>query len=773
MTMIRNARNEVREFDAAAYTAYIEEVAKEVGGLSIKPFLNRTIKSIERKEEMDTEALDQLSILNALSYMEREAPRWTFLAARLFLNTLYEKAAVQRGEEIGTRYGSFRNLIDRLVKEGIYTEDLMTSYSEAEMKELEATIVPERDHLFTYIGIKTLADRYLATDKDRHVFELPQERWMIIAMYINKEEPKDKRLEIIKEAYWAMSNLYMTVATPTMANAGKTYAQLSSCFIDTVEDDLEAIYDNNTDMAKISKNGGGIGVYMGKVRSLGSSIKGFKGISSGTNPWIRQLNNTAMSVDQLGQRKGAIAVYMDVWHKDVFGFLDAKDTISGDIRTKTPDIFLGVCLPDLFMEKVRDREEWHLFDPHEVREVMGYSIEDFYDEKKGEGSFRTKYEECVAHPMLSRETIRAIDLFAKIMMLQLKEGVPYMFYRDEVNRKNPNKHAGIIYSSNLCTEIFQNMSPTLVQEETLTPDGKIVVVKQAGDFVVCNLSSVSLAKVFKDDVLARVLKVQVRMLDNVIDVNKLPVKQATHTNRKYRAIGVGTYGWHHLLAISQIHWESDRAVEFADEVYEQVAYHTITASMELAKEKGQYQVFEGSDWHTSQYFLDRGYIEEKDGAYVTAAGHKEDWAALAKQVADSGLRNGYLMAVAPNSTTAKIAGSTDGIDPIFRQFFTEEKKDYVIPVTVPDLSPDTNFFYRSARNLDQKASIRQNAKRQRHIDQGISFNLYVQNDIKAKDLLELHMLIWDLGIKTSYYIRNTVKSVDGNEVDDSECEFCQ
>jgi ribonucleoside-diphosphate reductase alpha chain len=468
-------------------------------------------------------------------------------------------------------------------------------------------------------------------------------------------------------------------------------------------------------------------------------------------PWMKQLNNTAVSVDQLGQRKGAIAVYLDVWHKDIFSFLDAKLN-NGDERLRTHDLFTGVCLPDLFMEKVQNREEWHLFDPHEVRSVMNYSLEDFYDEEKGSGSFREKYEECVREEKLSRETIPAIEIMKRIMISQLETGTPYMFYRDTVNRANPNKHKGMIYGSNLCSEIAQNMSATTLVEET-TDGGTIVIRKEMGDFVVCNLSSVSLATAVKADVLPRLVKIQMRMLDNVIDLNTIPVPQAKYTNEKYRAVGLGTFGLHHLLALEGISWESDDAVEYNDRLYEDIAYYAISASMELAKEKGSYPVFEGSEWENGRYFEDRGYTSDR-------------WKELRAKVQENGMRNGYVMAVAPNSSTSIIAGSSASIDPIFRKEYSEEKKDYKIPVTAPDLTPQTNWYYKSAYHIDQNWSIKQNAKRQRHIDQAVSFNLYVQNDIRAKDLLDLHLNAWSEGLKTTYYVRST----SGDAID--ECESC-
>ena len=581
---------------------------------------------------------------------------------------------------------------------------------------------------------------------------MPQERWMIIAMHLMQDENSEKRMDYILEAYWALSNLYMTVATPTMNNAGKTHGQLSSCFIDTVEDSLQSIYDVNTDVAQLSKNGGGIGVYMGKVRGRGSAIKGFKGMSSGVVPWIRQLNNTAVSVDQLGTRKGAIAIYLDVWHIDIEPFLDLKLN-NGDARMRAHDIFPGVCLPDYFMEQVEARGDWYLFDPHEVRQVMGYSLEDFYDEEKGAGTWRAKYEECIRDERLTKKKVPAIDIMKRIMISQLETGTPFMFYRDEVNRMNANSHAGIIYCSNLCTEITQNQSPTEFLEEYVENEDVIVKKYKTGDYVVCNLSSVNLGRAVPEGVLERLIPIQVRMLDNVIDMNTLPILQAQLTNQKYRAVGLGTFGWHHLLALKGIEWESEEALTYTDELYEQIAYLTIQASMELSKEKGAYRFFEGSKWQSGQYFTSRGYEGEK-------------WEALQQEVQENGIRNGYLMAVAPNSSTAMIAGSTASIDPIFQVFYYEEKKDFKIPVTAPALDHRTyNIYRRSAYIVDQRWSVKQNAVRQKHIDQSISFNMYVPNTIRASVLLNLHVQAWKEGLKTSYYVRSTANDIE-------ECEWC-
>lgn len=719
-------------------------------------YKEKVMRIVAARGDMTNDEIISLLINTALEQVDEANAHWTYVAARIYLHNLYRKAAENRGYDPAQSYGDYYELQKQLTAMGIYSPSILENYAEAEIREAARLIDPKRDLLFDYIGLHTLAARYLATDHNKRTYELPQERWLTIALYLMQAEPKSKRMALVAEAYWALSNLYMTVATPTLANAGLAHGQLSSCFIDTVDDDLINIYNSNTDAARLSKNGGGIGIYMGKVRSRGSAIKGFKGASSGVIPWIRQLNNTAVSVDQLGRRKGAIAVYLDVWHADILAFLDLKLN-NGDERQRAHDIFTGVCLPDYFMEQVEKRGDWYLFDPHEVRQVMGFSLEDYYDEEKGSGSFRTKYLQCVQNERLSKTKVPAIQIMARIMKSQLETGTPFMFYRDEINRMNANKHAGMIYSSNLCTEIAQNMSPTVYVEEAIEGD-TIITYKKAGDFVVCNLSSIHLGKAVTDNVLERLIPIQVRMLDNVIDLNTIDVKQAAMTNQKYRAIGLGTFGWHHLLALKGIQWESEEAVQYADELYERIAQLAIEASVQLAKEKGAYPLFEGSEWHTGEYFTRRGYL---------IGAQSERWQDIKQAVSQYGIRNGYIMAVAPNSSTSVIAGSTASIDPIFKPFYYEEKKDYKLPVVAPDLNHRTYDVYRrSAYILDQRWSVRQNAARQRHIDQSISFNLYVPHHIKAQVLLDVHLQAWRTGLKTTYYVRSTASDIE-------ECTWCE
>ena len=723
-------------------------------------YKERIFRYIESHDEVRAADITEKLILNAMDNVSREEPDWTFLAARILLNKLYKEAAYNRSYDASDKYGSFYGLLKTLGEEGIYSELILKDYNREEIKQASALIDHTKDHKFNYIGLKTLYDRYLAKDFNGRTFELPQERWLIIAMVLMSKETKEKRMEYIEEAYWALSNLYMTVATPTLANAGKTYGQLSSCFIDTVADSLQGIYDSNTDTANLSKSGGGIGLYIGKIRSRGSDIKGFKGVSSGVIPWMRQLNNTGVSVDQLGVRTGAISVTLDVWHKDIFPFLESKLN-NGDERMKAHDLFLCASIPDLFMEQVEKRGDWYLFDPHEVKKVMGWSLEDSFDEEKGSGTFRERYEQCVQCNELSKEKVPAIEISKAIMKSQLETGVPYLFFRDTVNRDNPNKHEGIIYGTNICVEICNNMSPTEVIEQ-ITEDNEIIVKKKAGDFVVCNLSSIHLGNAVRDEVLDRLIPIQMRMLDNVIDLNSIPVLQAQITNQKYRAVGLGTFSWHHLLALKSIKWDSQEAVDFADKLYEKIAYLTIKASNSLAKEKGTYKVFEGSEWHTGKYFEKRGYGSTQEEDRLVS---NEEWNELIESVKVDGVRNAWMIAVAPNGSTSVIGNGSASIDPIYKQLYFEEKKNYKIPVTAPDLNPRTHWFYDSAHSVDQLWSIKQNAARQKHIDQSQSFNLYVKNTIKAKDLLNLHMEAWKNGLKTVYYLRSTTSTVD-------ECESC-
>lgn len=717
---------------------------------------------IQFKNGMSTKEIQQVLIRSAIEKvivndesengggLSRMNSKWQYVAARLFLFDLYKEAKISRNYKT-FGYGDFNELVEMLVERGIYTEDFITKYSKAQRKELADYIDPDRDFLFNYEGVKLLADRYLVRGMDGEVLELPQERFMAIAMHLASVE--EDKVHYAKAFYDLLSKLKMTVATPTLANAGTTFNQLSSCFISTVSDNLWSIYDVNSKFSKVSKHGGALGIYLGKVRSLGSDIRGFSNASGGVIPWVRLYNDTAVAVDQLGRRKGGASITLDIWHKDLYEFIDLR-TNNGDDRRKAHDIFPAISIPDIFMERLINRQDFSLFDPHEVEKLMGFSLEDYYDKDEKHKEFSERYKLCENDNRLAKITVPALDIMKKIMKSAVETGTPFIFFRDTVNRANPNSHAGMIYGSNLCHEIAQNMSETkFVSEEIVSEDGKskIVTTVESGDMVTCNLNSINLGNVAFDELKENV-PLQIRMLDNVITLNMFPVADAEVTSLKYRAVGLGVSGYHHYLAKNAIAWENEKHIEEADGLFEEIAYNAIKASMELAREKGAYAEFEGSKWQTGEYFDERGYVSER-------------WQELKKDVMKYGLRNGYLMAVAPTGSTSNIAGTTAGIDPIFKKFFVEEKKGSFTPKTAPELNDETFWYYKEAHYINQLWSIRACAARQRHIDQAQSFNLYITPDVKAKDILDLYVESFKSGIKTIYYVRNRSLEMD-------ECTSC-
>lgn len=682
----------------------------------------------------------------AVELTTQEAPDWEFIAARLLNFRLAEKRAAVSGKQ------SFYEKLVYLTEEGLYGSYILESYSREEIDEAAGFICPERDKLLNYSGLDLLARRYLIHTHSHEPLESVQEMYLGIALHLAMPE-KTNRMLWVRRFYDMLSRLEVTMATPTLSNARKPYHQLSSCFIDTVPDTLEGIYRSIDNFAMVSKFGGGMGMYFGKVRAAGGNIRGFKGVAGGVIRWMRLVNDTAVAVDQLGMRQGAVAVYLDVWHKDLPEFLQLR-TNNGDDRMKAHDIFPAVCYPDLFWRMAKEdlNKPWHLFCPHEIMTLKGYCLEDYYGEE-----WEKRYLDCVNDPRLSRRTISIKDIVRLVLRSAVETGTPFTFNRDTVNRANPNAHRGMIYCSNLCTEIAQNMSAIeYLSTEIRTTDGDTVVVNtvKPGDFVVCNLASLSLGHLPLEDETQMREKVAtvVRALDNVIDLNFYPVPYAKITNRHYRSIGLGVSGYHHALAIRGIRWESDEHLAFMDKVFERINYTAIEASAELAREKGRYDYFEGSDWQTGDYFVKRGYTSDR-------------WKILSAKVADCGMRNAYLLAVAPTSSTSIIAGTTAGTDPVMKRFFLEEKKGVMFPRVAPALSDKTFWTYKGAYLIDQTWSVRAAGVRQRHIDQAQSLNLYITNDYTMRQVLNLYTLAWECGVKTIYYVRSKSLEVE-------ECESC-
>ena len=701
------------------------------------------------REGADENAQYSSLVRAAVELTTQEAPKWEFIAARLVMCDMYRKLAVREKERgIDGFYGKLVYLTER----GLYGKYILENYSEEEVKECARLIDRDRDALFTYSSLQLVLKRYVIHDFDGTLLETPQEMFLGIAMHLAmKEKDRPRR---VKAFYDMLSMLKVTVATPTLSNSRKPYHQLSSCFIDTVPDSLDGIYRSIDNFSKVSKFGGGMGLYFGKVRATGAPIRGFQGAAGGVIRWIKIVNDTAVAVDQLGMRQGAVAVYLDAWHKDLPEFLQLR-TNNGDDRMKAHDVFPAVCYPDLFWRMARDNINgmWCMMCPHEIFLVKGYHLEDSYGQE-----WENRYFDCVSDDRISKRAIPVKEVVRLILKSAVETGTPFCFNRDHVNRMNPNPHKGMIYCSNLCTEIAQNMSPiSLVSRETVkTDDGDEVVVQvtKPGEFVVCNLASLVLGNIDVTDgeELRHIVRTAVRALDNVIDLNFYPVEYAQINNKKYRPIGLGVSGYHHMLAKNGVGWESERHLAFADKVFEDINYYAIEASCDLAAEKGSYLYFDGSDWQTGAYFDKRGYTSER-------------WKALKDKVAEKGMRNSYLIAVAPTSSTSIIAGTTAGLDPVMKKFFFEEKKGAMIPRVAPELSPATYWLYKNAHLIDQSWTIRAAGIRQRHVDQAQSLNLYITNEYTMRQVLNLYITAWEEGVKTIYYIRSKSLEVE-------ECESC-
>ena len=755
--LFRYQRNEQRQaINYIAWSADDRELADVLHSVA-REYRERSYSMVTLQEKFASftkpgmsqkDAIEAL-IKAAVELTTPEAPAWEMISARI-LSYRSEKKITRLEEELGLK--TFYRKVKYMTEEGLYGDYILQNYSEEEINEAATFIDPERNKLLNYSGLDLLLKRYVIKNYSGKVIERVQEMFLGIALHLAMPE-KENRLMWVRRIYDLLSKLEVTMATPTLSNSRKPSHQLSSCFIDTVPDSLDGIYRSLDNFSQVSKFGGGMGMYFGKVRATGGNIRGFKGVAGGVIRWMRLVNDTAVAVDQLGMRQGAVAVYLDVWHKDLPEFLQLR-TNNGDDRMKAHDIFPAICYPDLFWKMAEEdiNQNWSLFCPNEIMRIKGYCLEDCYGEE-----WERKYLDCVNDQRISRRVISIKDIIRLVLRSAVETGTPFTFNRDTVNRANPNGHKGMIYCSNLCTEIAQNMAPIeTVSKEIETKDGDTVVVTttRPGELVVCNLASLSLGRLPLEDEEKMKEKVAtvVRALDNVINLNFYPIPYAELTNQRYRSIGLGISGYHHALAKRRIKWESEEHLQFMDKVFETINRAAILASSNLAKEKGSYQFFEGSDWQTGAYFDKRGY----DSA---------EWQDVRKTVASQGMRNAYLLAVAPTSSTSIIAGTTAGLDPIMKRFFLEEKKGSMLPRVAPELSDETYWMYKSAYLINQKWSVRASGVRQRHIDQAQSMNLYITNDFTMRQILDLYLLAWKEGVKTIYYVRSKSLEVE-------ECESC-
>ena len=707
-------------------------------------------------DELKTADINQLLVKTCIDLVTVENIRWQEVAGRLSLFGLYKEASRHRDmghDEIYSPESVLAHFED-YVERGLYEKELRETYSDEEIRKAAEGIDASLDLSYGYTTILSFRKRYLR-NPNKVIRELPQEMYLFIALFIAIPEPEEHRVERALEIYRVTAGQQVSLPTPTLMNARTPFHQLSSCFKINVDDDLRAIYHAVENMAQISKFGGGCGVYLGNIRARGSAIRGVAGLSGGVNPWVKVINDTAIAVNQLGSRVGAISVTLDIWHLDIYDFMDLQ-TETGDVRSKAFDIFPAVSVPDLFMRRLEAGEDITLFDPHEVRTVHGTSLQDRFGE-----DFDRFYEELEGDDRLTmKKSVPAKELFKKFLKTVVETGMPYVFFRDTVNRANPNRHAGNVYSSQLCTEICQNTSSSKFVEETLE-DGQVVIKYDPGDTVVCNLASINVAKVNTDEDIRDIVPIAMRLLDNVVTLNYYPIEESRRTAMRYRSVGLGYLGLAEYLATRKVAYDSEEAREMVDRLFSKYALATYRASVDLAKERGSYPLYEGSDY-------DRGLILGHDAEWF--AEHTEDgdaWRALFADMQSHGVRFAYHTAPAPNTSTAGVVGTTAALLPIYKRFFVETNLSAPTVRVAPQLSRENFWFYKEYVNMDMDDVIDMIGVIYKWIDQSISFEWMIDpKRVSPVQLYGYYLRAWKEKIKTVYYVR----SLSGEAKDD--CVSC-
>ncbi len=675
----------------------------------------------------------------ALGMCSPTEPAWRYVAGRLHIWSLWKDIRVSRG----FGYGNYPATVQFQIDAKRYDRAIL-KYSFAELAEAGGWINPEWDKDYDYAGAVLLTKRYLLTD------ELPQEAYLTCALLLAKDENPEIRLATAKAFYEAIAKRKISLATPILANLRVPNGSLSSCFIIGMDDNLESIFEEITNAARISKNGGGVGVNVSRIRATGSWVMGKDNASGGVIPWIKLLNDTAIAVNQGGRRAGAVTVGLDVWHLDVPEFLEMQAE-NGDRRRKAYDVFPQLVIVDEFMRRVEAKEQWTLVDPYEVFEKLGINLAEQWGENF-EAAYR-QIEAEIGNKIALYKQVDARELFKHIMRSQVETGMPYLAFKDTINRANPNKHEGYIPGVNLCCESFSNVKPGLEAH-------------------CCNLVSLNLANVEESEI-AEVSSLAVRILDNTIDITKPPFTDSKTHNDKYRTIGVGCMGLADWLAKRHLTYESLSEISH---LFEEVAYWCTSASMELAKERGAYAAFAGSEWSKGK-LLGSKTLDE----ILEQADRKERWIQLRDDVQTYGIRNSHITAIAPNTSSSLVQGCTASILPVYSKFFYDKWAKGTVPIAPPFIQ-DCFWFYRENKSLDQKIVVKAVATMQQWIDTGISMELLFnlnqgvyfpdepQRAVKAKDIYETLVMAWKEGCKAVYYIR-TVQKDDFKEKSEG-CVAC-
>jgi ribonucleoside-diphosphate reductase alpha chain len=765
--------------------------------------------NVQLYDKIPTKEIDRALIMSARTKIEQE-PNYSYVAARLLLGNIHKEVfgiSVDKDAFDHQYRLSFIRNIKLLVKEGILSERLL----DFDLKKLSEILCPERDFKFKYLGLQILYDRYLHSMGGRRL-ESPQSFWMRVAMGLALNE-KNKEKKAI-EFYEAISTFRLCPSTPTLFNSGGARSQLSSCYLNTFDDSIDGIFEGAWQEARKSKFAGGLGLDVSNFRASGSYIKGTNGTSSGLVPWLKIFNDLLVAVNQGGKRPGAGCAYLETWHLDIEEFLDLKKN-TGEERRRCHDINTANWIPNLFLQKVERNEDWYLFSPNDVKDLHG-TYGDKFDEKYKDYCRLAEEGEIKNHKI-----IKAKSLWKKMLRSLYETGHPWMTFKDNANIRYSNSHEGIINSSNLCTEIFLHTKASKYKHGEKT---------EIGETAVCNLSSINLKSHLKESgkldlrLLAKSIATQMRMLDNVIDLNFYPTKEAEKANNKHRPVGAGTMGWADVFHSYGIDFSSKEAVRFSDELYEFISYHCILNSNRLAKERGKYQTYEGSKWSKGSLpidtykklmdYLDQQPIIHKGKEYVSEV----DWKSLRDDIGIYGMRNSNTMAVAPTATISYIQGCSPSVEPDFSVLFVYENKSGNLTITnewfvkeckklniwsknliemikavdgnVADLNGELpeglKRQYRVAFDQDQFILIDGAAARQKWIDMGQSLNLF-NNKTSLKLLNDLYIHARNRGLKSTYYLRTeaaskieksfTQATQDGEpaacNIQDPSCESCQ
>ncbi|QBQ53245.1 ribonucleoside-diphosphate reductase subunit alpha [Nitrosococcus wardiae] len=757
------ADGRVVPLDKARLTRIGEEACQALPETQPQAVLNETLRNLfDGVAEQDVE---RALIMSARTFIEKE-PHYSYVAARLLLDSLRREAlSFIHGAETHATQGEmaerYPEYFAAYIKQGADLQLIDTRLTQYDLTRLGQALRPERDFEFTYLGLQTLYDRYFIHSGGIR-FELPQAFFMRVAMglAINEIEREERAIEF----YELLSSFDFMSSTPTLFNSGSLRPQLSSCYLTTVSDDLDGIYSAIKDNALLSKYAGGLGNDWSRVRGMGAHIKGTNGKSQGVVPFLKVANDTAVAVNQGGKRKGAVCAYLETWHIDIEEFLELRKN-TGDDRRRTHDMNTANWVPDLFMKRVAEDGEWTLFSPDEtpdLHDLVGQAFEAAY----------LRYEEKAACGEIKNfKKQRAVDLWRKMLSMLFETGHPWITFKDPCNLRSPQQHAGVVHSSNLCTEITLN-----------TSDEEIAV---------CNLGSINLPQHLDENglnlpKLEKTITTAMRMLDNVIDYNYYSVPTARRSNLRHRPVGLGLMGFQDALYKLRLPYAAEAAVEFADRSMEAISYYAIKASSNLAAERGKYCTFEGSLWSKGILPIDSiGLLEQGRGGYLQQDRTQTlDWDSLREQVKTVGMRNSNCMAIAPTATISNICGVSQSIEPTYQNLFVKSNLSgeftVINPYLVQDLKArdlwdevmvnDLKYFdgsaqpidripedlktlYATAFEIDPRWLVEAASRRQKWLDQAQSLNLYMAEP-NGKKLDNLYKLAWVRGLKTTYYLRS-------------------